>query len=300
MAQTNYDEVPEKIRLQLDSLLQEAGLPVDALSREKLATVWLEKYRMFSGQVAALGMELVPELSFDDPRGAILLTYSGSLISFGTLNSGTRWLEYASIKFRTDVPELVLGDKATLSSSIKQDAVAQFGGCALKSTSSLYKIAVCPQGTGIDDQERRIREATIFLTNGFVKLNRSVASIEKSDVDQFTLKSMVNYVARKNDVTQVKARSIIDDFFMTIECGILLGEKVPLGKLGSAKLKLNAARKARVMKNLRTGEDLLVPAKPECLAPKFSFATAFKEKSGRLEPSLMAGDDDSQDSGDDD
>lgn len=274
MKEAKFDDLPETIRRQLSSLITDSGLPGDEATRDRLAVIWDEKYRLFTGQVASLGMELVPEMGPEDPRGAVLLTYSGSLISLGPVRGKSRWLEYASIKLRTDVPELVRGDKASVAGPLRVDAAAVFEGCPVKRSSALFRIAVCPEGTSADDQERRIREATIYLTNGFVKLNRTHSLAPAAEVDQFTAKAIIGYIARKNGVTQLAARGLIEDYLSMVETGMLLGERVSVGKLGSASLRYQAARKARLTRNLQTGEELIIPAKPACLAPKFKIGRA--------------------------
>jgi nucleoid DNA-binding protein len=80
-----------------------------------------------------------------------------------------------------------------------------------------------------------------------------------------------------------------------IETGMLLGERVSVGKLGSASLRQQSARKARIVKNLKTGDDLLVPAKPAAMAPKFSFSQAVKEKAANVDPTFIGLEDDEAD-----
>jgi nucleoid DNA-binding protein len=299
MKKSAYDELPEMIRSQLDGLLADAGRAEDPEARERLASIWTEKFRLFTGQTAALDMVSVGELAADDERAAIFLTYSGSLISLGPRRGKDRWLEYASIKLRVDVPELVRGDKANLASAAVLDQAAAFEGTSLKRSSALYRMAVCPAGTSPDEQERRVREATVYLSNGFIKLNRTMSLKGADEVDQFTAKAIVNYVAKKNGVTQGVARGIIDDFLSMIETGMLLGERVSVGKLGSASLRQQAARKARIVKNLKTGADLLVSAKPAAMAPKFNFSQSVKEKAANVDPTFLGVEDDGEGDEDD-
>ncbi len=287
MKKNTFGELPKQIQVQLDALLADSGQAGDIEAQEKLAGIWAEKFRLFTGQTSSLGMEEVPEFVADDERAAIFLTYSGSLISLGPRRGKDRWLEYASIKLRMDVPELVRGDKANLSAPAKLDHAAAFTGTSLKRSSALYRIAVCPAGTSPDEQERRVREATVYLTNGFIKLNRTLLLEGADEVDQFTAKAIVNYVAKKNGVTQIAARAIIDDYVSMIETGMLLGERVSVGKLGSASLRYQASRKARIVKNLKTGEDLLVPAKPASMAPKFNFSQSVKDKCASVDPTFV-------------
>lgn len=282
MEKNVFNDLPVEIRDQIDTLLEEGGKTVDGAKRERFAQAWKKKHDLFTGQISNIGMEIIERLETGDDRGMILLTYSGSLISLGTGPNGKRWLEYASIKFRDDVPDFVRGQGISLPSAVAQGTAATFDGSPLKQSSAIYRIAVCPSGTSVADQEQRIREATIYLTNGFIKINRTISGKTKAELDQFTAKSIINYVAKKNDITQTAARSIIDDYLSTVEAGALLGERVSLGKLASLTLKPQAAKKARVMKNIATGADILVPAKPASHMPKFTASKTLKEKSAMV------------------
>ncbi|HKL86273.1 MAG TPA: HU family DNA-binding protein [Treponemataceae bacterium] len=279
MEESVFNELPNEIKDRINSLVEETEKTKNGINKEEYALIWKKKHDLFIAQIATIGMTLIPSLETNDSRGAILLTYSGSLISLGPAKLGKRWLEYASIKFRHDVPDFVRGSSVVLTHGAMENKTAAFEGCALTQSSAVYHIAVCPEGTKASDQDERIREATIYLTNGFVKLNRTIAGVSETGLEQFTHKSIVNYVAKKNDVTQVVARSLIDDFVSTVEAGMLLGERVHIGHLGTASLRLQAPKKARVMKNISTGEDILVPAKPASYAPKFSFSRQLKDKS---------------------
>ncbi len=287
MKESVFLSLPEEIQAQINALLDQGDQESIDRKREHYAEIWQNKYDLFVSQIRNVGMELVQELDDYDTRGAILLTYSGSLISLGPRRNDSRWLEYASIKFRSDVPDYVNGQGVGIDGAITCDAVAEFSGSPLKKSSSVYRIAVCPEGTSESDQEQRIREATIYLTNGFIKINRTEMGQTSADVDQFTVKSIVSFLAKKHGLTQNAARAIIDDYLSVIEAGVLLGERVTVGKLGSMTLKLQAAKKARVMKNIQTGEDILVPAKPATLVPKFVVSRSLKEKGSLVNPEFV-------------
>ena len=92
----------------------------------------------------------------------------------------------------------------------------------------------------------------IFLTNGFVKLNRTIFYKESDIPDQFTMKSMIKYIASKNGLTQKDVKLVLEDYIYMLECGMLLKERVPLGKLGKLFLKLRPPQKARVGIDLDT------------------------------------------------
>lgn len=287
MKESVFSLLSSEIQAQINALLDQGDQEGIDKKREHYARIWQNKYDLFVSQIRTVGMELVQELDDTDTRGAILLTYSGSLISLGPRRNDARWLEYASIKFRSDVPDYVHGQGVGIDGAITCDAVAEFNGSPLKKSSSVYRIAVCPEGTSESDQEQRIREATIYLTNGFIKINRTEMGQTSADVDQFTVKSIVAFLAKKHGITQNAARAILDDYLSVLEAGVLLGERVTVGKLGAMMLKLQAAKKARVMKNIQTGEDILVPAKPATLVPKFVVSRSFKEKGALVDPEFV-------------
>jgi nucleoid DNA-binding protein len=146
------------------------------------------------------------------------------------------------------------------------------------STSALLTIAACDPAAPPEEQEKRIREAIIFLTNGFVRINRTVTRPGRDFPEQLTMKSIVTYLARKNGLSQKQTRQLIDDYLTMLESGLLLGLRVPLGKMGRLSLRKRAARKARVGINPATGEPITVTAKPEEQVPRMGFSRLLKER----------------------
>ncbi len=273
----------DTIRSHLASLLENSGLPDTAESLETIARAWFGKKEMFEAQIKALDMQELETFDEGDTRGALLLTYSGSLVSLGPLSRGGRSVEYASIQLRTDVPHLAVMDGSVLESGLALDQDAKFSEGPVKSTSALLKIAACAPEVPPEEQEKRIREATIFLTNGFVKINRTVAARGDDVPEQYTLKDIVTYLARKNDLSQRRTRQLIDDYHTMLESGMLLGQRVPLGKIGRLYLRKRPAQKARVGINPATGEKITIGARPEAAVPRMSFSRLFKERARQVE-----------------
>jgi nucleoid DNA-binding protein len=157
----------------------------------------------------------------------------------------------------------------------------------VESSSEILFIASFDPSLPLADQQQRLLEAAIFLTNGFIKENQSLTVQEA--VDHFTMKSIVQYLAKRNSITQTLARRILDDYLTMLESGALLGERVPLGRLGRLYLGTRGAQKARVGHNPATGEELLIPAKPETAVPRFSFSKHIKERASRVPPERITG-----------
>ncbi len=268
----------ETIRSHLAGLIKSSGLPDTPQTLEDMARVWFEKKQMFEGQIRALDMVELESFNAADKRGALMLTYSGSLVSLGPLEKGGRRVEYASIQLRTDVPHLIVMESAELEADAVQDQEAAFRGGQLQNTSALLKIAACAPDVPPEEQEKRIREATIYLTNGFLKINRTVVPAGQEVPDQFTMKTIITYLARKNGLSQKQTRRIVDDYLTMIESGMLLGQRVPLGKLGRLFLRMRPAQKARVGVNPATGEKITLKARPREPVPRVTFSRLMKER----------------------
>lgn len=268
------------IRAHLQGLIKSSGLPETEESLDEMARVWFEKKDMFEGQIKALDMRELERFSADDPRGALLLTWSGSLLSMGPSGGDRagRRTEYASIELRTDVPHLAMSEQGELESDLTLGEAAKLRAGPVSSTSALLKIAACDPSVPAEEQENRIREATIFLTNGFVRINRTVTRPGRDFPEQLTMKSIVTYLARKNELSQKQTRQLIDDYHMMLESGLLLGLRVPLGKMGRLSLRRRPARKARVGINPATGEKITLKARPEEQAPRMAFSRLLKDR----------------------
>lgn len=248
---------------------------------EKLCKSWEKKERLFSQQIKLLDMEEVQELEAPDKRAALFLTFSGSLVSLGY--GEERWLEYASISLRTDVPDIVRCDKTALLHSAAYGKAAEFRSGPLKHTSALYKIVVCKEDVPPGEQEKRVHEATVFLTNSFIHLNRDLTlPVIGQDTDQFNKQNIIAYLAKKSGLKQDKIREITDDYVSMIETGMLMGKTVSFGRLGRFSLSLKPSRKARIGRNPKTGEEITIPAKGAHWSPGFKFSGSSKEKAAAM------------------
>jgi nucleoid DNA-binding protein len=281
------DRVPERLHPHLEKITRTSGLADSEESQELMARAWLEKVELFERQTRALEMSEVPALGSADPRGALALTWSASLISLGPRHQETRRMEYASIQLRRDVPSLAVVEAARLLGALAVDRPADFATGPVRSTSALLRIAVCAPEVGLDEQERRIREATIFLTNGFVKINRTILPQDGPMPEQFTMRAIVGYLAQRNGLTRKAARRILDDYLMMLESGMMLGERVPLGRIGRLFLKRRPPRSARVGVNPATAQKVTYPARPATAVPKMSFGRSLKQKAARTDPSSL-------------
>lgn len=276
-----HEVLTERIKRHLKSVTDSSGLPAGEDSLQRITSNWLEKRRLFEEQIRLLGMHMPSRVAEDDPRGMIILTYSGSIVTLGREGGSGRSFEYASIELRNDVPHLVKSDSVRVPQAVAVDIPVRFEGGPVERSSDVLLIAVCGEEVSAAEEEKRIHEATVFLTNGFIKLNRTL-TIPDDSIGHFTLKNIVAYLARKHELSQTVVRRMVDDYLTMIEAGALMGETVPIGGLGRLRLVRRPAKKARVGRNPATGEAITIPAQPERFVPRVSFSARFKERSAAL------------------
>jgi len=280
----DVETISPSVRRHLAALVRGSGLPETEESLQRMSLAWLQKKRMFEEQARALDMRDLPALGAGDQRGALLLTWSGSLVSLEPPGPEGRRGEYASIELRTDVPRLVLMNGVDFPEGLAVDREAVFSSGPVRRTSAILKIAACDPELPREEQARRIREATIYLTNGFVKINRTVAGPGTGFPELLTMRSIIAYLAEKNGLSRRLARQLIDDYHAVLQSGMLLGQRVPLGKMGRMFLRQQPARKARVGLNPATGQKITIAARPPRAVPRMSFSRLLKERAKLADP----------------
>lgn len=277
-------EIPQEIVRHLTKLADDSPRAGDAQYGEQLFELWRRKAQLFVNYANTSGLELTEYIAEGSPDGFLTLTYSGSLLAVGpdTDDTGGKWMEYSSIKLRTDVPDLIADRMIGVDGAVNAGHPVKLFNSRISSTSSTYLIAKCPSGSPSEEQDKLVREASIFITTGFLKYNRSVSLDRENVPDQFTTKSMTRYLAKKHGLTGNQARLLIDDFCTLVETGMLLGESVPMGKIGRFSVKIRDAQSARVVKHPATGEDMVIDPKPPMGIPKISFSSYLKNRAAML------------------
>jgi hypothetical protein len=175
----------EKIKMHLKQLVKSAGLPDNEESLQQLEDGWVEKLEAFEAQVEEKGLEGVDSFEPGDSRGALLMTYSGSLISISPAENDEdvpenpketilRHVEYRSIGIRNDVPEIADADKTALSRQVAIDGTAEFTAGPIETSSPIYRIAITPKTMATEDQEELLSDVTKILTENFVDVNKTI------------------------------------------------------------------------------------------------------------------------------
>lgn len=168
------EQIPTTVREHLQGITRAAGLPKTDESVELMAEAWLGKKEAFEREIEDQQMEEVDSLDRDDERGAIVMTYSGSLINIGPVVGDARNVEYASIGIRTDVPNAAEHDAAVLGGDLEKDQEVRFDEGPVASTSAIFKIAVCQDDLSAEDQEEALSNITMALTREFADINKTL------------------------------------------------------------------------------------------------------------------------------
>ena len=168
------EELSEKIRQHIHQLVKTAGLPDTEESLEILERGWEEKLEAFEKQVEDRGMEIVENFEAGDERGALLMTYSGSLITLGPKDDTGRFIAYRSIGVRNDVPESAEADDTNLAADVVNDEGAAFTNGPIKKSSPIFKIAVIVEEMEDEEQEEMLSEMTEMLTDDFIEVNKTI------------------------------------------------------------------------------------------------------------------------------
>lgn len=177
----NLGKIPEHIHDHIRRITEQAGLPDTPESVERIAAAWLEKSEIFDAKLDEYRMQPVAEFPPDDGRGALALTYSGSIVAIGPLHGGsgernTRFAAYSSIGLRNDVPSSATHDATELAGPIKTDEQLEFRKGPVQRTSPIYRIAVSINQLSAPEENQRLLEATQVIAEEFAEVNKTIVS----------------------------------------------------------------------------------------------------------------------------
>lgn len=171
-----FDKIPEHIKAHIKDLVAKADLPDNEESLELISNVWLEKERIFNEETSKMNMMEIDFFDKNEKKGAIVLTYSGSILTIGPLVSNGRKVSYASIGLRKDVPEVAEKDSSILSSNIEIDDVIEFQVGPIKRSSSVYKIFVSRDELPPEKELKNITVVATEIIDDFVEVNKTLLS----------------------------------------------------------------------------------------------------------------------------
>ncbi len=169
-----FNTLSEMIRNHIKQIAKTSGLPEGDETLEALAAAWVEKKQCFEDGVSENNLDEIDFFAKDTDKGALALTYSGSLITIGPLVDGVRRAEYTSIGLRTDVPGSAVEENAILSSDIEKDSVVMFEKGPIQQSSPIFKIAVSNEDLEAGEEEALLTQVTQDITEEFVEVNKTI------------------------------------------------------------------------------------------------------------------------------
>ena len=171
---STFDTLEPIIQDHIRQISKTSGLPSTQETLDLMADAWLDKKNCFETALAENNLEEVSFFGRSESRGALMLTYSGSLINLGPQVEGTRRCEYASIGLRTDVPASAVEEDSLLAADVAADEPAQFEKGPIKTSSPVFKIAVAKEKLPAEDEEALLTQVSQDLAEDFVEVNKTV------------------------------------------------------------------------------------------------------------------------------
>jgi hypothetical protein len=168
------DQVPESLHGHIKAIIKASKLPDDEETMEKVARGWLEKKQAFEEEIEKQNMEEVELLQMDNEKGALALTYSGSLVHIGPLVEGVRNCVYTSIGLRTDAPDSAQEEQSKLAKDIIIDEIIEFEAGPVKSTSKIFKIAVFKDDISPEEQEENLTQVMTQVEELMLGVNKTI------------------------------------------------------------------------------------------------------------------------------
>lgn len=167
-------QIPENIQQHIKEITKTSGLEDTDESVQMIAQGWLEKKKIFEDNIQSANMEETELLEKDDSQGAIVMTYSGSILNIGPVVDGKRKVEYASIGLRKDVPDFLVKEGCELKNDIAVDEDVEFINGAVKKTSPVFKIVVFSEKLSAEEQEQKMTRVSTFIVDDFVAVNKTI------------------------------------------------------------------------------------------------------------------------------
>ena len=165
------NELPERVREHVRQLVEPAGLADVTNAEELLVNGWLEKHEAFQHHTADRGMKLVERFGKEETSGALVMTYSGSIVSIGPVVDGERDVAYASIGIRRDGPQMSVKQDSGLAVDVVTDSVIEFAEGPVLKTSPVFAVAVFQKALPAAKENAALVEVTQVLTERFVDIN---------------------------------------------------------------------------------------------------------------------------------
>lgn len=171
-----YNSLSPEIQQHLKQIAKTSGLPEGDERLEQLAVAWRDKETIFEKTLADNKLVDVAFFGRTEPKGALVLTWSGSILNIGPLVDGNRRCDYTSIGLRTDVPPSATEAASDLSADLEVDEPVQFSKGPIKTSSPAYKIAIASEVLEPEVEEAMLTQVSQDLAEDFATVNKTVMS----------------------------------------------------------------------------------------------------------------------------
>ncbi len=173
-----YDQLPDTIREHIRLIARNFEIPDAEDTLEAVAKVWIGKKEIFENQIEKAGLREVQVLEKNDRKGALVMTYSGSLVDISPVIDGKRKVTYTSIGYRTNTPAHAECAGTNLSRDMTIDNTAEFDQGPIKRTSQVFKIAVCADDLSPEEEASRVTSTKTVIEEEFLEANRQIEHLD--------------------------------------------------------------------------------------------------------------------------
>lgn len=168
-----FNSLSPEIQQHSKQIAKTSGLPQNEESHEQLAVAWKDKEAIFEKTLVDNKLLDMAFHGRSEPRGALVLTWSGSIINIGPLVDGNRRCEYTSIGLRADVPPAATDEASELSADLEVDEPVQFLRGPIKTSSPVYKIAIASETLEPEVEEAMLTQVSQNLAEDFATVNKT-------------------------------------------------------------------------------------------------------------------------------
>ncbi len=168
-----FNGLEPEVQTHIKKLVKTAGLENSEDSLELMAGGWLEKHQAFMEQTKQREMEETDNLDINDQRGALIMTWSGSLINIGPEINDFRNVEYFSIGLRNDVPESASEEESILNDNVIKGMPVEFEKGPIQKSSPVYAIAVVKEEMLPEEEAGLLDEVTLLIAEDFTSINKT-------------------------------------------------------------------------------------------------------------------------------
>ncbi|MBN1412004.1 MAG: hypothetical protein JW969_14240 [Spirochaetales bacterium] len=166
------DKIPQELDKYIIAISKDVGFPEEEVFMERIAQCWLEKKEIFENEMNKFNLTECKRLSINDPRGALVLTCTGSLVHIGPLRERKRNVIYSSLGFRVVRKEALQNTESYLINDIEIQKAIVFKIGPVKKTSPVYKLAVCDSSMDLAAQENLLNQLSKKVEDLMFEKNR--------------------------------------------------------------------------------------------------------------------------------